>query len=203
MKESSPVKVAEYVVISHISQEPDFAWWATFVIKKRNRIIENTNSKYWTRTNKFGIKVTREAAEAKRFDDENSNTLWWDSICKEMKDVQIAFKNWEKGIKNILPGYQKVKCHMIFDIKMGENFRQKDRIVAGGYTTTAPDGLNYSSVMSHDSRRIALTIVALNDIEVMACNIKNAYLTAKFREKIWTISGPEFGSDIGQPMIVV
>ena len=48
-----------------------------------------------------------------------------------------------------------------------------------------------------------MTIAALNDLKVLACNIKNAYLTAKCREKIWTIAGPELGSDAGKIMIVV
>ena len=29
----------------------------------------------------------------------------------------------------------------------------------------------------------------------MACDIQNSYLTAKCREKIWTIAGLEFGSE--------
>ena len=117
--------------------------------------------------------------------------------------MRIALEPWEKGIENILLGYQQVKCHMIFDIKMGENFRQRDRMMAGGHTTTAPAGMTYSSVVSGNSMRIALTIAALNDIEVMACDINNAYLTSKFQEKIWTIAGPEFLSESRQPMIVV
>ena len=36
----------------------------------------------------------------------------------------------------------------------------------------------------------------------MACDIQNAYLTAGCHEKIWTISGPEFGSEKGMPMII-
>ena len=36
----------------------------------------------------------------------------------------------------------------------------------------------------------------------MACDILNAYLTAKCREKICTYPGPEFGSEHGEPMIV-
>ena len=49
--------------------------------------------------------------------------------------------------------------------------------------------------MSRDSVRIALTIAALNDLQVMACDIQNAYLTADCREMTWTRAGPEFGSE--------
>ena len=86
---------------------------------------------------------------------------------------------------------------------MGENFRRKARMVAGGHTTETPAVLTYSSVVSRDSVRIALTIAALNDLSVLSCDIQNAYLTAKCREKIWTRAGPEFGSDQGKVMIVV
>ena len=71
-----------------------------------------------------------------------------------------------------------IKCHMIFDVKIGENFHRKARLVAGGHTTDAPATLTYLSVVSRDSVRIALTIAVLNRLEVMACNIQNAYLTA-------------------------
>ena len=36
----------------------------------------------------------------------------------------------------------------------------------------------------------------------MACDIQNAYLTADCREKIWTIAGPEFGSEAGTIFLV-
>ena len=48
-----------------------------------------------------------------------------------------------------------------------------------------------------------MTIAALKNLKVLACGIQNAYLTAKCREKIWTIAEPEFGSDAGNIMIVV
>ena len=37
---------------------------------------------------------------------------------------------------------------------------------------------------------------------VKPCDIQNAYLTAQCREKIWTVVGPEFGSDIGKIFII-
>ena len=61
---------------------------------------------------------------------------------------------------------------MIFDIKMGENFRRKARMVAGGHTTETPAVLTYLSVVSRDSARIALTIAVLNDLKVLSCDIQ-------------------------------
>ena len=76
MKDSFPVQLAEYSVRAR--QEPAFAWWVSFVLKKRNRIIAKVKSKYWVRTHKFGIRVPKSVAEAKRLDKANGNTLWWE-----------------------------------------------------------------------------------------------------------------------------
>ena len=96
---------------------------------------------------------------------------------------------------NILPdgedpplGYQFVRCHMVFDVKM-EDFRRKARLVAGGHMTDAPL-FTYASVISRESVRIALLLAALNDLEVKAADIMNAYITAPVEEKIWTILVP-------------
>ena len=120
-----------------------------------------------------------------------------------MKNARIAFKVFEGDEKDILPGFQEVKCHMIFDIKVRENFRCKARMVAGWHTTESPSSITYSSVVSRDSVRIDHTISALNNLDVLACDIQNAYLTAQYREKIWTRTGPKFGSESGCIMIVV
>ena len=113
-----------------------------------------------------------------------------------MANVRIAFELYDGTVDDLPPNYQKVYCHIIFDVKMGEK-----RMVAGGHKTSTPAALTYSSVVTRDSVRIALTIAALNDLKVLSCDIQNAYLTAKCREKIWTRAGPEFGSDEGKVMI--
>ena len=93
---------------------------------------------------------------------------------------------------------------MIFDIKMGENFRRKARMVAGQHTTETPSSITYSSVVSRDSVRILLTVAALNDIDVLSSDIQNAYLTAPCRERVYTTAGPEFGpADCGKTMLIV
>ena len=55
---------------------------------------------------------------------------------------------------------------------------------------TAPASIRYSSIVPRYSVRIALTIASLNDLDILACDIQNAYLTAVCREKIWTRAGP-------------
>jgi hypothetical protein len=47
-----------------------------------------------------------------------------------------------------------------------------------------------------------LTIASLNQLEILACDIQNAYLTAECREKIYVMAGPEFGSEQGKVMIM-
>ena len=54
--------------------------------------------------------------------------------------------------------------------------------------------LTYSSVVLREIFHIALTLDALNYLEVKTSDIQNAYLTAPFLEKIWTTLDPEFGT---------
>ena len=68
--------------------------------------------------------------EAIAIDKKNDNTFWTDAIANEIKNVRIAFKKLE-GDEKVPVGYQFIKTHMIFDIKM-EDFRRKARLVARG-----------------------------------------------------------------------
>ncbi len=63
---------------------------------------------------------------------------------------------------DVMPvGHQKIDCHMIFDVNM--DLTCKARMVAGGHQTVISKESTFSSVISHDSVRIAFTIAALND----------------------------------------
>ena len=43
----------------------------------------------------------------------------------------------------------------------------------------------------------------LNDLDVLTCDIQNAYLTENCRERVWVVAGPEFGSEAGNNMLVI
>ena len=59
MKESYLVQVAKYDCQHKLSDKPAFAWWVPHVLKKRESIIAKVKSKYWLRTYKLGIRVTK------------------------------------------------------------------------------------------------------------------------------------------------
>ena len=195
VKEAYPVQLSEYSVQDRISEQPDFAWRIKYVLKKREHIVSKTVSKYWQKTHKYRVRITKLVKEVLHINKENGDTKWGDAIVQAMGNVRPDLPVHE-GTKADLPiGYQQIKCHMIFDVKMRENFRQKARLVRGGHMTEAPSLITYSSVVSRDSISIALTIAALNELYLFAYDIQNTHLTAKCREKIWTTAGPEFGSE--------
>ena len=96
VKESNPVQVAKYAVSRGIADEPAFAWWVPYTLKKRDRIIAAVNKRYHKRIHKFGIRVPKTVEEAYAINKENGNTHWTDAIQKEMKNVRIAFRQERK-----------------------------------------------------------------------------------------------------------
>ena len=62
-----------------------------------------------------------------------------------MKYVRPTFKTLNNG--EIVPiGYQRVNCHMFFDIKM-KDFRRKARLLEGVHVMEPPATITYASVV--------------------------------------------------------
>ena len=200
LKESNPIQVAEYAVANKIAEEPAFAWWARNVLRKRDRIIKKVKARYWAKTHKFGIELPKSVAEALRIDDRTGTDFWRKAIELEMKNVQPAFEFIDDDV--VPKFYKKIDCHMIFDVKM--DLTRKARLVAGGHQTDPPKESTYSSVVSRDSIRIAFTVAALNDLDVLSADVQGAYLNAPTKEKVYTTAGLEFGADkVGRPVLIV
>jgi hypothetical protein len=210
VKDSNPIELAEYAVANHIQEEPAFKWWVSQTLRIRNRIIGKVKSRYWKTSHKYGVRLPHSVQEALQIDKETGTDFWWQAIQKEMKKVMIAF-DYDESItpeqireglsKGDYVGFQEIKCHMIFDVKM--DLTRKARFVAGGHMTEPPASITYSSVVSRDSVRLAFLLAALNDLDIMACDIGNAYLNAPCRERVWFVAGPEFGSRQGTVVKVV
>lgn len=122
------------------------------MLKKRKHIIAQVkwrNVCYLKRMHKWGIELPKDVEEALAIDKRDGNTFWSDAIAKEMKNVHVAFKILEDG-ERPPPGYQFVRCHLIFDIKM-EDFCRKAKLVAGGHMTEVPATITYASVVTRDT----------------------------------------------------
>ncbi len=139
--------------------------------------------------------------EALRLDAANGIHFWEDAIKKEMSKACKAYIPVEGCTPaevraneiDQLRGYQEIQCHIVFDVKI--DFSRKACFVAGGHMTVTLNTLTYSSVVSRDSVKIAFLITALNNIDIMACNVGNAYLNAPCREWIWFVAGAECGEN--------
>ena len=91
IKDSYPFQLAEYGVATKIYMDTTFAWWAHQTLKKMNHIILKVKYKYWLNTYKFRIKVPNNTKQEMKFDRENGNTLWWEAVWQEIKNVCLEF----------------------------------------------------------------------------------------------------------------
>ena len=97
IKESNPIEVSEYAHSRGIMDEPAFAWWVPFTLKKRDRIIASVNSKYKKKTHKYGIEIPNSVQHAYELDKKNGNDFWRKAIQKEMGNVLVALICWIQG----------------------------------------------------------------------------------------------------------
>jgi hypothetical protein len=165
-------------------------------------LVKKRSTRFLKKTHKFGIKVPRSVTEAYALNKKNGNTLWADSIAKEMKNVRIAFKILANGEK-VPIGFQRMRCHMIFNIKM-EDLRQKSRLVAGGRMTDAPVTTTFASMVSRKTVRIFLTLAGLNNLQVKVSDIENAYITARILRKFGPSLVPNLDQTLGRaPLLCV
>ena len=67
------------------------------MLRRHNKIIVKVKAKYWRTTHKFGIRVPKYVDEVLEIDKENVNTLWYNAIQKDMKNVCVDFEAWEEG----------------------------------------------------------------------------------------------------------
>ena len=108
-----------------------------------------------------------------QLDAKNKNTLWCDAVSKEMQNVPFAYRVLDIGEEPILE-HVYVGLHMIYSVKM--DFTWKTRLVADGHKTPNPTLSTYMGVVSCERAIIGFLYAALNDLEIMDTDIRNAYL---------------------------
>ena len=187
MKESYPVEVAEYEEAVCISNEPAVSWSTAHALKKGTENHSRSQQKIPQVDTQIWDQGAQNCGGSCVFGQGNGYDLWWKAIQKQISAVEVAFKVLDEDERPPV-GSQYMKCHMMFSIKM-EDFSQKAHLVAGGHMVEAP---------MQESFRIALTLAALNDLEVKTSYIQNADLTAPCSDKVHTTHGTESGENEGK-----
>ncbi len=150
---------------------------------------------------KYGYEVPQDYNHIVELDKHNGNTKWQDSTALEMTQLHEykTFKDLGKGAK--LPeGYGKIRVHLVFDVK--HDGQHKSPLVADEHLTEVPLDSVYSGVISLQGLHLLVFLAELNDLDVWATDIGNAYLEAKAQEKVYIIAGPEFAELEGHMLII-
>jgi Reverse transcriptase (RNA-dependent DNA polymerase) len=152
---------------------------------------------------KYGYEIPRTYKQAKCLDQKNANTKWGDAMVLELGQIYEYTTFIDKGHHtkvNPPSGFKKIRVHLVFDVK--HNGRHKARLVADGHLKDIPLDSVYSGVMSLQGFRIVQFLAELNDLQLWATDIGNAYLEAYTTENVYIIAGPEFGEREGHILVI-
>ena len=91
-KEAHPVKLDEFSKAHEISDESAFAWWVMSTLRNKYVIISKVKARVRKMTNNYGIEMPKKINDANRLDRENKDTLWRDTLAKEITEIGITFE---------------------------------------------------------------------------------------------------------------
>jgi hypothetical protein len=203
--QDDPVTCAIYARDNGLLELPG---WKRFqkLARRQKRLFRMANQaklKSFRTTPKYmyGIEIPNDYNAAIKLDQQNGNTLWQDCTTLEMEQLAEykAFSDIGKGTPPPL-GYKKIRVHLVYACK--HDGRRKARLVADGHLTDIPVDSVYSGVVSLRGLRMMIFLSELNDLNLWATDIGNAYLEAYTLERVCIIAGNEFGSLAGHTLVI-
>ena len=96
----------------------------------------------------------------------HGNTNWQDANSEEHKkllEYEVFIDKGKFRLRNVPPGYKKIRVHTVFDVK--HDFRHRARVVADGHLTDVPTESVYSGVVSLRGMRACIFLGELNDMK--------------------------------------
>lgn len=220
LKKDEPMRLAKFIYNHPIERLRSGYWneWSKNTLVNNHKTIRRIRSIYkngnyhYTRAHltclrhltkryikrrqtQFGILVPNDVHDADILDKENGNSMWGDSVKKEMGGIR------EHNTFHFLPpgskppeGYQEGPLKIIFSVK--PDLRRKARMVLGGHKVDSSEYNCHSSMVQLSSIRLLNVIAKSQGLECLAGNIGNAYINAETKEKIYVRCGPEFGPEL-------
>jgi hypothetical protein len=156
LKKDDPVTCAKYAKENDLLETA--GWKSLKRIAKRTKLYERMvkQAKLSSERNgpiyKFGVRVPRNKAEARKLDEENGDHKWRDAERAELQQLDDYDTFVDQGhSKRVKPpkGYKFIRVHFVYDCK--HDLRRKARMVAGGHMTTAEKDDSYGQLPLADS----------------------------------------------------
>ena len=202
-----PITCAIYARESRLLEEPSWRQFLCLARCEKHLLQLAKQAKIWSFKSapqyKFGYLVPHDYNEALHLNMTNGNVKWQDTMKLEMQQLKDYECFKDVGIHGREPppeGYKKIRVHFIFDVK--HDGHHKAQCIAGGHLTDMPIDSIYSGVVSLWGLRMVAFISELNNLELWATDIGNAYLEALMTEKIYIMAGQEFGELEGHMLII-
>lgn len=86
LKESNPLEAAEFATARGIVEEPASCWWIPYTLRRRDRVIASINKRI-----KYDVEVPTSIEHAYRINHANKNSLWRDTVNREMGNLKVVF----------------------------------------------------------------------------------------------------------------
>ncbi len=97
-------------------------------------------------------------------------------------------------------GYKKIWVHLLYDAKHDGHY--KAHLIGDGHLTNVPVENVHSGVVSLHGLWMVTLLAELNEMDLWATDIGNAYLEAYMAKKLVMVGGPEFEEMEGHILII-
>ena len=174
-----PYLVIAYALKNNYLNTQGYEWVQQYIDEDEEvRTILKTSTAAGLKTEKkykFGVEVPRNPKHALEIDKENGNNEWAKSMQLELDQIMgyKVFRVLEPG-EPLPKGYTRISYHIVNDVKF--DGRLKSRLVAGGHRAPIVDKEDrFSGVVSMEGVRIGFCLAKLNNLQVCAGDVGNAF----------------------------
>jgi hypothetical protein len=193
LREDNPFLIIDYVITKPmLLKSKDFNWVMHYIhdapqLQRMSNAFKAVTSGRQPKI-KFGTEVPYSIHHALQLDQRNGNSLWREAIDKEPGQLNEYKTFRRRNSGEDLHEYTRIPYHCVFDVNF--DGRRKRRLVAGGGDHTTPSKESvFSGVVNISSVRLGFLIAELNDLQVCAADIGNAFLYGHTREKVFIKAG--------------
>ena len=106
-----------YTLTKGIGDEPAFALWVPYTLRKQDVVIPEIKSGVRKTTQKYRIEVSTSVDNEYKIDRNNKDIFWREAICKKIHYVRNSFDIIEHD-QHVPVGWEKVTGHVVFYVNM-------------------------------------------------------------------------------------